>query len=66
MTTHPLIDPDLLERAFELSGELTREAAVARALQEFIARHEQRREIELLGRLDWDVACDYKSERSRD
>lgn len=66
MTTHPLIDPELLERAFKLSGELTREAAVARALREFIARHEQRREIELLGRLDWNVACDYKSERSRD
>ena len=66
MTKHPLIDPELLERAFKLGGELTREAVVTSALREFIARHEQSRVIEYLGRLEWDAACDYKSERSRD
>lgn len=65
MATNLAIDPDLLERALEVSGERTKKAAVTRALQEFIARHEQSRLLELFGKLDWDVAFDYKAERSR-
>ena len=65
MATNLSIDPKLLDRAVEVSGERTKKAAVTRALQEFIARREQREIIELFGTLDWDPAYDYKAERSR-
>jgi hypothetical protein len=65
MATNLAIDPDLLDRALEVSGERTKKAAVTRALQEFIARREQRRVLELMGKLEWDAAFDYKAERSR-
>ena len=65
MATNLAISPDLLERALELSGERTKTAAVTLALQEFIARREQVRLIELFDSLDWDPAFDYKAERSR-
>lgn len=65
MATNLALDQELLERAFLLSGEATKKAAVTRALQEFIARREQRRVADLFGKLDWDSSFDYKSERSR-
>ena len=65
MATNLALDPELLERAFELSGEKTKKGAVTRALNEFIARREQRRIRELLGRLEWDDSYDYKRERSQ-
>ena len=65
MATNLALDQDLLDRAFLVSGEPTKKAAVTRALQEFIARREQRRVAELFGKLDWNSAFDYKSERSR-
>lgn len=65
MATNLAIDPVLLERALEVSGERTKKAAVTKALQEFIARREQQRIADLLGKLDWDEAFDYKAERSR-
>jgi Arc/MetJ family transcription regulator len=66
MATNLAIDPDLLERALEVSGEKTKKAAVTKALQEFIARREQNRLLELFACLDWDPDYDYKAERSRD
>ena len=65
MATNLAIDPVLLDRAVEVSGERTKKAAVALALQEFIARREQKRVVELLGQLEWDDSFDYKAERSR-
>jgi hypothetical protein len=65
MATNLAIDPDLLDRALAVSGERTKKATVTKALQEFIARREQRRVLELMGKLDWDKAFDYKAERSR-
>ena len=65
MATNLAISPDLLERAVELSGKRTKTAAVTLALQEFIARREQRRLLELFDALDWDPEFDYKAERSR-
>ncbi len=65
MVTNLAIDPDLLERALEVSGERTKKAAVTKALQEFIARRQQKRVLELMGKLDWDQSYDYKAERSR-
>ncbi len=59
------IDPELLERALQAGGEKTKTATVNRALREFVARREQERLLELFGKLDWDDAFDYKSERLR-
>ena len=36
-----------------------------KALQEFIARREQRKVLDLMGKLEWDKSFDYKAERSR-
>ena len=65
MATNLAIDPQLIERAQAVSGEKTKKAAVTKALQEFIARREQKRLLELFGKLDWEQSYDYKSERSR-
>ena len=65
MATNLSIDPKLLERALEVSGERTKKAAVTKALREFIARRQQRRLRDLLGKLEWDDGFDYKSGRSR-
>jgi hypothetical protein len=65
MATNLALDPDLLDRAFRISGEPTKKAAVTRALREFIARRQQKRVAELFGKLEWDPSFDYKSERSR-
>ena len=65
MATNLSIDPELIERAREVSGERTKKAAVTKALREFIARHEQEDMVKLFGKLDWDADYDYKAERSR-
>jgi hypothetical protein len=65
MATNLSIDPRLLERALEVSGERTKKAAVTKALEEFIARRQQKRLLELMGKLEWDDAFDYKAERTR-
>lgn len=65
MATNLAIDPTLLARAVKLSGERTKKAAVTKALEEFIARREQCRVLELMGTLEWDEQYDYKSERTR-
>ena len=65
MATNLSLDPKLLDRALEVSGERTKKAAVTRALEEFIARRGQKRLLELMGKLEWDENFDYKAERSR-
>ncbi len=65
MATNLAIDPALLDRAVAVSGERTKKAVVTKALQEFIARREQRGIIELMGQLEWDDSFQYKAERSR-
>jgi Arc/MetJ family transcription regulator len=65
MATNLDIDPQLLERALEVSGQRTKTATVTMALKEFVARREQKRLLELFGALEWDSDFDYKAERSR-
>lgn len=65
MATNLSIDPALIERALEVSGERTKKAAVTKALQEYIARRKQKRLLELMGQLEWDDDFNYKAERSR-
>ena len=66
MATNLDLDPELVERALALSDEATKKAVVTLALQEFLARREQRKMLELFGKLEWDESYDYKRERSRD
>jgi Arc/MetJ family transcription regulator len=66
MATNLSIDPELIDRALEVSGERTKKAAVTKALQEFIARRRQKRLLDLMGKLEWDSSYDYKVERARD
>ena len=63
MATNLAIDPDLLNHALELSGVRTKKETVTLALQEFIARREQRQLLALFGTLEWDDNYDYKKER---
>lgn len=65
MATNLALDPALLDRALEVSGARTKKAAVTMALQEFIARRQQSRLLDLVGTLDWDPTYDYKAERTR-
>jgi hypothetical protein len=65
VATNLALDPELLERAYRVSGAATKKAAVTQALEEFIARHEQRHITELFGTLEWDDTFDYKTERDR-
>lgn len=65
MATNLALDPKLLDRAFAVSGEKSKRAAVTRALQEFIARREQGHIVEIFASLEWDPAYDYKAERER-
>lgn len=66
MATNLSIDPELLDRALEVSGERTKKAAVTKALEEFIARRRQKRLLDLFGKLEWSPGYDYKKDRSRD
>ncbi len=65
MPTNLAIDPQLLDKALEVGGEKTKKATVNKALREFIARREQKRLLDLFGKLDWDDEYDYKRERTR-
>ncbi len=65
MATNLSIEPELLERAVQVSGEKTKTAAVTLALREFVARREQKRLLDLFDSLEWDSEYDYKNERSR-
>jgi Arc/MetJ family transcription regulator len=65
MATNLSIDPELIERALIVSGERTKKAAVTKALQEFVARREQKQVAELFGKLEWDADYDYKRDRTR-
>lgn len=65
MATNLSLDPKLLELAVKVGGERTKKAAVTRALKEYVARRRQKNLAELMGKLEWDEAYDYKAERSR-
>ncbi|MFN7553360.1 MAG: type II toxin-antitoxin system VapB family antitoxin [Pseudomonadota bacterium] len=65
MATNLSIDPELIERAIEVSDEGAKKAAVTMALEEFIARRRQRGLLDLMGKLEWDPAFDLRRERER-
>ena len=63
MAANLSIDPELIERALKVSGERTKEATTA--VEEFIARRQQNRLLDLMGKLEWDTPYEYKSDRHR-
>ncbi len=65
MITELDIDQTLLDPAIALSGSQTAAAVIKTALEEFIARRNGKRLLDLIGKVDWDPNYDYKSERSR-
>ena len=65
MATNLAIDPQLLDKALKVGGEKTETATVNRALREFIARREQKRLLDLFGKLDWDARYNHKGDRTR-
>lgn len=65
MQTNLAIDPDLLNRALEVSGVRTKKEAVTIALEESIACRNQRKLLDLFGTMQWDDSYDYKAERGR-
>ena len=65
MATNLDLDPGLLNRALAVSGEKSKKATVTRALEEFIARREQKKLLDLFGSLEWTSEYDYKKERGR-
>lgn len=65
MIANLALDTKLVDLALKVSGERSKEAAVTKALQEFVARRRQKRLLDLMGKLKWDDEYDYKAERSR-
>ncbi len=67
MATNLAIDPALLDAAFEVGGMPTKKQTVTVALQEFIARRNRAKIVDLFGTMEWDDSFDYKvARRARD
>lgn len=58
-------DKELLEKAKNLGHFKYKTDAVNAALKEYVERHEQKRIIELFGKMDYDPGYDYKKTRTR-
>ena len=65
MATNLAIDPNLLQKALEVSGLKTKKETVNLALREFINRHKQLELLDLFGKMDPDPNYDYKKGRIR-
>ncbi len=65
MSTNLAINPELLQKALEVSGLKTKKDTVNLALKELINRHKQLEIINLFGKMDPDPDYDYKKGRSR-
>ena len=65
MSTNLAIDPELLQKALEVSGLKTKKDTVNLALKELINRYKQLEIIDLFGKMDPDSDYDYKKGRNR-
>ena len=65
MSTNLAIEPELLQKALEVSGLKTKKDTVNLALKELINRHKQLEIIDLFGKMDPDPDYDYKKGRRR-
>ena len=65
MATNLAIDPELLQKALEVSGLKTKKDTANLALKELINRRKQLEIIDLFGTMDPDPDYDYKKGRNR-
>jgi Arc/MetJ family transcription regulator len=65
MATNLAIDDRLLEEAQKVGGHRTKKATVTEALHEYIQRRNQKKIIELFGKIEFDPKYDYKKQRRR-
>ena len=65
MPTNLAIDPELLQKALEVSGLRTKKDTVNLALKELINRHKQLEILDIFGKMDPDSDYDYKKGRRR-
>lgn len=63
MATNLALDPALLDKVLEVSGERTKKDAVTLALREFVDRRTQAEVAGFFGELEWDDDYDYKAAR---
>ncbi len=65
MATNLAIDDQLLLEAQQISGHRTKKATVTEALREYIQRRQQRKVLDLFGKIEFDAAYDYKKARAK-
>jgi len=65
MATNLQLDDRLIKQALELGGHRTKKAAVTQALADYIQRLKQEKILDLFGKIDFDLAYDYKRQRTR-
>ena len=65
MATNLALDDRLIQKAKDIGKHKTRREAVTAALQEHIKKREQLRIFELVGKIDYESAYNYKRERRK-
>jgi len=65
MATNLQIDDELITKAVRLGGHKTKKEAVNQALLEYIQHIEQKKILDLFGKIDYDSDYDYKSQRNK-
>lgn len=65
MATNLDLDDRLILKALELGGHKTKKETVTRALLEYVQSLEQKKILDLFGRIEFDKYYDYKKQRSR-
>lgn len=65
MATNLAIDDRLIEEARKIGKHRTKKATVTEALEEYIARRQQGRILDLFGKIEFDPGYDYKKQRQR-
>jgi Arc/MetJ family transcription regulator len=65
MATNLQLDDRLIREAVTLGGHRTKKAAVTQALTNYIRHLQQERMLDLLGKVDFDPAYDYKRQRAK-
>jgi len=65
MATNLALDDTLIEAAVRVGKHPSKKAAVTRALEEYVRRHQQQEILDLFGTIDYDPDYDYKEQRRR-
>jgi hypothetical protein len=65
MGTNLAIDDRLLSEALRVGGKRTKKDTVTQGLEEYVQRRRQARILDLFGKVDFDLKCDYKRQRRR-